>query len=411
MPQPSFQPRIYAADSHVWYGEPPSAGKRGCAFTILLLIAIIWRDSIHHEIAKTAVIFFLLAFLVWVLLPGISTGHPLAVCDIEGLTFSCGKKIRYQWRWQDLKKVSVISASGKPFIIVHDIQGQAITVRTGRLSLNSLREIAAVAANRLAANGLPSENTITVAPLFPAGKTYAPAAENNVVPPSTPVETITPHIWYMNASLVRTANAYLAMSMNIFIIAPIFLLMSWELLRGLSAVIGVLICLIGMGRTAWYCGWVYYHFFGRNRIRIFAEADNDALSLYPLGEPEFYLQWAEMAACEYVAAGADDKTSSALLITDRDGAQYVISSDNLGDDEMLDEIAAYTQAVLRGKPLVLPKEAADAHPQHASYLAAWLNILKPFVFIALAALNMLGAAMLLYFILFFVGMLMQYEER
>ena len=92
MPQPSFQPRIYAADSRVWYGEPPSAGKRGCAFTILLLIAIIWRDSIHHEIAKTAVIFFLLAFLVWVLLPGISTGHPLAVCDIEGLTFSCGKK-------------------------------------------------------------------------------------------------------------------------------------------------------------------------------------------------------------------------------------------------------------------------------------------------------------------------------
>ena len=129
-------------------------------------------------------------------------------------------------------------------------------------------------------------------------------------------------------------------------------------------------------------------------------ADNDALSLYPLGEPVFRMQWAEMAACEYVAAGADDKTSSALLITDRDGAQYVISSDNLGDDEMLDEIAAYAQAVLRGRPLALPKEAADAHPQHASYIAAWLNILKPFVFIALAALNMLGAAMLLYFIYF-----------
>ena len=389
MPQPSFQPRIYAADSHVWYGEPPSAGKRGCAFTILLLIAIIWRDSIHHEIAKTAVIFFLLAFLVWVLLPGISTGHPLAVCDMEGLTFSCGKKIRYQWRWQDLKKVSVISASGKPFIIVHDIQGQAITVRTGRLSLNSLREIAAVATNRLSANGLLPVNTITAAPSFLAGKTYAPAAENNVVPSSIPAKTITPHIWYMNASLVRTANAYLAMSMDIFIIAPVFLLISWELLRGLSSIIGVLICLVGMGRSAWYCGWIYYHFFGHNRIRIFAE----------------------MAACEYVAAGADDKTSSALLITDRDGARYVISSDNLGDDEMLDEIAAYAQAVLRGRPLALPKEAADAHPQRASYIAAWLNILKPFVFIALAALNMFGAAMLLYFILFFVGMLMQYEER
>ena len=399
MPQPSFQPRIYAADSHVWYGEPPSAGKRGCAFTILLLIAIIWRDSIHHEIAKTAVIFFLLAFLVWVLLPGISTGHPLTVCDMEGLTFSCGKKIRYQWRWQDLKKVSVISTSGKPFIIVHDIQGQAITVRTGRLSLNSLREIAAVATNRLSANGLLPVNTITAAPSFLAGKTYAPAAGNNVVPSSILAKTITPHIWYMNASLVRTANAYLAMSMDIFIIAPVFLLISWELLRGLSSIIGVLICLVGMGRSAWYCGWIYYHFFGHNRIRIFAEADNDALSLYPLGEPEFYLQW------------ADDKTSSALLITDRDGAQYVISSDNLGDDEMLDEIAAYAQAVLRGKPLALPKEAADAHPQRASYLAAWLNILKPFVFIALAALNMFGAAMLLYFILFFVGMLMQYEER
>ena len=215
----------------------------------------------------------------------------------------------------------------------------------------------------------------------------------------------------MNASLVRTANAYLAMSMDIFIIAPVFLLISWELLRGLSSIIGVLICLVGMGRSAWYCGWIYYHFFGHNRIRIFAEADNDALSLYPLGAPEFCLQWAEMAACEYVAAGADDKTSSALLITDRDGAQYVISSDNLGDDEMLDEIAAYAQAVLRGRPLALPKEAADAHPQRASYIAAWLNILKPFVFIALAALNMFGAAMLLYFILFFVGMLMQYEER
>jgi len=67
--------------------------------------------------------------------------------------------------------------------------------------------------------------------------------------------------------------------------------------------------------------------------------------------------------------------------------------------------------LMTGEGVPFPKEAADAHPQHASYLAAWLNILKPFVFIALAALNMLGAAMLLYFILFFVGMLMQYEER
>lgn len=170
-------------------------------------------------------------------------------------------------------------------------------------------------------------------------------------------------------------------------------------MRGLASIIGVLICLVSMGRTAWYCGWIYYHFFGHNRIRIFAEADNDALSLYPLGEPEFYLQWAEMAACEYVAAGADDKTSSALLITDRDGAQYVISSDNLGDDEMLDEIAAYTQAVLRGRPLALPKEAADAHPQRASYIAAWLSILRPFILILLATMDMFGAAVLLYFVL------------
>jgi len=92
------------------------------------------------------------------------------------------------------------------------------------------------------------------------------------VPSSIPAKTITPHIWYMNALLVRTANAYLAMSMDIFIIAPVFLLISWELLRGLASIIGVLICLVSMGRTAWYCGWIYYHFFGHNRIRIFAEA-------------------------------------------------------------------------------------------------------------------------------------------
>ena len=139
-------------------------------------------------------------------------------------------------------------------------------------------------------------------------------------------------------------------------------------------------------------------------MRYFAQADETALTLYPFAEDEFRITWAAMRTCEYIKIPPERTPSSYLLITDKQGEKYRFTEDKLGSDEVLSEIALYAQAVLRGAPVALEAEDADAHPKRTAYLSVWLSLSVPFVFILALLLGMYGFGAAVCFIAVLLGM-------
>ena len=217
-------------------------------------------------------------------------------------------------------------------------------------------------------------------------------------------KTITPHTWYMNAAVVREASHNINETMTIFMLVPLCLTIFRGMAQGVVAAFGMAVCFIGTLYTAYHCLNIYRHIFGRQRMRYFAQADETALTLYPFAEDEFRITWAAMRTCEYIKIPPERTPSSYLLITDKQGEKYRFTEDKLGSDEVLSEIALYAQAVLRGEPVALEAEDADAHPKRTAYISVWLSLSVPFVFMLALLLGMDGFGAALFMILVLSGM-------
>ena len=414
MPQPSFQPRPYDENSRVWHNDhKPQFNLMGCICFILFLTSCFW---VIRAIDKSprAFIWFLLFmyFLLWLCSrPVKRPRNILAVCDNEGLTlYGHNETILHQWRWQDIAKINVLAAAGHSRLAVQDQAGKSAIMDENQLPPDVMQEITFDVMMRIQGDNyltqiplptlIPAEQEIT-ALIQTAPATLSLTKE---AAPENRGKTITPHTWYMNAAVVREASHNINETMTIFMLVPLCLTIFRGMAQGVVADFGMAVCLIGTLYTAYHCLNIYRHIFGRRRMRYFAQADEVALTLYPFAEDEFRITWAAMRACEYIKIPPERTPSSYLLITDKQGEKYRFMEDKLGSDEVLSEIALYAQAVLRGEPVALEAEDADAHPKRMAYISVWLSLSAPFVFMLAVLLDMDGFGVALFMILVLSGM-------
>ena len=410
MPQSPFQPRPYDENSRVWHNDhKPQFNLIGCISTLLLLAALYGIKSAFaiSNLAFYGLLFFL--FLVIWLMPYPYSRRFLAVCDNEGLTlYGQNETILHQWRWQDIAKINVLAAAGHSRLAVQDQAGKSTIMDESQLPSDIMPEIAFDAMMRIQGDNyltqIPLPQIIPEAQEMTALIQTAPATLSLTKAAAPDNKTITPHTWYMNAAVVREANHNINETVAIFMLAPVFLLFFRDMAQGVVAAFGMAVCFTGALYTAYHCLNIYRHIFGRRRMRYFAQADEVALTLYPFAEDEFRITWAAMRTCEYIKISPERTPSSYLLITDKQGEKYRFTEDKLGSDEVLSEIALYAQAVLRGAPVALEAEDADAHPKRTAYLSVWLSLSVPFAFMLALLLGMYGFGAAICFIAVLLGM-------
>ena len=414
MSQHSFQPRPYDENSRVWHNDhKPQFNLMGCICFILFLASCFW---VIRAIDKSprAFIWFLLFmyFLLWLCSrPVKRPRNILAVCDNEGLTlYDHNETILHQWRWQDIAKINVLAAAGHSRLAVQDQAGKSAIMDENQLPPDVMQEITFDVMMRI-----QGDNYLTQIPLpqiIPEAQEMtvliqtAPATLSltKEAAPENRKKTITPHTWYMNATVVREANHNINETVAIFMLTPVFLLFFRDMAQGVVAAFGMAVCFTGALYTAYHCLNIYRHIFGRRRMRYFAQADEVALTLYPFAEDEFRITWAAMRTCEYIKIPPERTPSSYLLITDKQGEKYRFTEDKLGSDEVLSEIALYAQAVLRGAPVALEAEDANAHPKRTAYISVWLSLSVPFAFMLALLLGMYGFGAAICFIAVLLGM-------
>ena len=414
MSQHSFQPRPYDENSRVWHNDhKPQFNLMGCICFILFLASCFW---VIRAIDKSprAFIWFLLFmyFLLWLCSrPVKRPRNILAVCDNEGLTlYDHNETILHQWRWQDIAKINVLAAAGHSRLAVQDQAGKSAIMDENQLPPDVMQEITFDVMMRIQGDNyltqiplptlIPAEQEIT-ALIQTAPATLSLTKE---AAPENRGKTITPHTWYMNAAVVREASHNINETMTIFMLVPLCLTIFRGMAQGVVAGFGMAVCLIGALYTAYHCLNIYRHIFGRQRMRYFAQADETALTLYPFAEDEFRITWAAMRTCEYIKIPPERTPSSYLLITDKQGEKYRFTEDKLGSDEVLSEIALYAQAVLRGAPVALEAEDANAHPKRTAYISVWLSLSVPFAFMLALLLGMYGFGAAICFIAVLLGM-------
>ena len=412
MPQSPFQPRPYDENSRVWHNDhKPQFNLIGCISTLLLLAALYGIKSAFaiSNLAFYGLLFFL--FLVIWLMPYPYSRRLLAICDNEGLTlYGQNETILHQWRWQDIAKINVLAAAGHSRLAVQDQAGKSTIMDENQLLPDIMPEIAFDAMMRIQGDNyltqIPLPQIIPEAQEMTSLIQTAPATLSltKEAAPENRGKTITPHTWYMNAAVVREASHNINETMTIFMLVPLCLTIFRGMAQGVVAAFGMAVCFIGTLYTAYHCLNIYRHIFGRQRIRYFAQADETALTLYPFAEDEFRITWAAMRTCEYIKIPPERTPSSYLLITDKQGEKYRFTEDKLGSDEVLSEIALYAQAVLRGEPVALEAEDADAHPKRTAYISVWLSLSVPFVFMLALLLGMDGFGAALFMILVLSGM-------
>lgn len=306
MPQHSFQPRPYDENSRVWHNDhKPQFNLMGCISTLLLLAALYGIKSAFaiSNLAFYGLLFFL--FLVIWLMPYPYSRRFLAVCDNEGLTlYGQNETILHQWRWQDIVKINVLAAAGHSRLAIQDQAGKSTIMDESQLPPDVMQEITFDVMMRI-----QGDNYLTQIPLpqiIPEAQEMtvliqtAPATLSLTKEAAPDNKTITPHTWYMNATVVREANHNINETVAIFMLAPVFLLFFRDMAQGVVAGFGMAVCLIGALYTAYHCLNIYRHIFGRQRMRYFAQADETALTLYPFAEDEFRITWAAMRTCEYI---------------------------------------------------------------------------------------------------------------
>jgi hypothetical protein len=361
------------------------------------------------NLAFYGLLFFL--FLVIWLMPYPYSRRLLAICDNEGLTlYGQNETILHQWRWQDIAKINVLAAAGHSRLAVQDQAGKSTIMDENQLPPDIMPEIAFDAMMRIQGDNyltqIPLPQIIPEAQEMTSLIQTAPATLSltKEAAPENRGKTITPHTWYMNAAVVREASHNINETMTIFMLVPLCLTIFRGMAQGVVAAFGMAVCFIGTLYTAYHCLNIYRHIFGRQRMRYFAQADETALTLYPFAEDEFRITWAAMRTCEYIKIPPERTPSSYLLITDKQGEKYRFTEDKLGSDEVLSEIALYAQAVLRGEPVALEAEDADAHPKRTAYISVWLSLSVPFVFMLALLLGMDGFGAALFMILVLSGM-------
>ena len=412
MPQSPFQPRPYDENSRVWHNDhKPQFNLIGCISTLLLLAALYGIKSAFaiSNLAFYGLLFFL--FLVIWLMPYPYSRRLLAICDNEGLTlYGQNETILHQWRWQDIAKINVLAAAGHSRLAVQDQAGKSTIMDENQLPPDIMPEIAFDAMMRIQGDNyltqIPLPQIIPEAQEMTSLIQTAPATLSltKEAAPENRGKTITPHTWYMNAAVVREASHNINETMTIFMLVPLCLTIFRGMAQGVVAAFGMAVCFIGTLYTAYHCLNIYRHIFGRQRMRYFAQADETALTLYPFAEDEFRITWAAMRTCEYIKIPPERTPSSYLLITDKQGEKYRFTEDKLGSDEVLSEITLYAQAVLRGEPVALEAEDADAHPKRTAYISVWLSLSVPFVFMLALLLGMDGFGAALFMILVLSGM-------
>ena len=253
MPQHSFQPHPYDENSRVWHNDhKPQFNLMGCICFILFLASCFW---VIRAIDKSprAFIWFLLFmyFLLWLCSrPVKRPRNILAVCDNEGLTlYDQNEIILHQWRWQDIAKINVLAAAGHSRLAIQDQAGKSTIMDESQLPPDIMPEIAFDAMMRI-----QGDNYLTQIPLpqiIPAEQEItaliqtAPATLSLTKEAAPNNKTITPHTWYMNATVVREANHNINETVAIFMLAPVFLLFFRDMAQGVVAAFGMAVCLIG----------------------------------------------------------------------------------------------------------------------------------------------------------------------